>query len=83
MLIYIYNIIIKDKKVLNNIKRRFYYTFNTKISKFSTKLSNNTLKIDVLHEKELDSFFNEFSGFIEVYKISVNSIERILEVPSL
>jgi len=80
MIIYTYTFKIKDKKVLNNIKRRFYYNFNAKVRKKSTKISKNLFFIDSNNDLEVEDFFKEFSGFLEVHKIRAESIEKILEV---
>jgi len=83
MLLYIYNLKINDKKVLNNVKRRFYYALNTEFNNKMTRFSKNVLFFDSGDETEIENFFREYSGFMEVYKISPNSIEKLLEVTPL
>jgi hypothetical protein len=36
--------------------------------------------IDNSYEKELDSFLNSFRDYLDVYKLDVSKIEKILEV---
>jgi hypothetical protein len=80
MLIYVYDIKIKDKKVLNNIKRRFYYNLNRKFYNKIKRYSKSVIGIDNSYEKELDSFLNSFRDYLDVYKLDVSKIEKILEV---
>ncbi len=83
MLIYIYDLIFKDQKSNNTIKRRFYYNLNKKFRDIFERKTKSTIAIPEKFEKKLDEFFFEFEGFIKVYKIRTSSIEKLLEVTPL
>ena len=77
MLLYVYDIKVKDKKALNAVKRRFYYNLN-KI-KYERK-TKSIISVDDIDEELVDSFFMQFKDFIEVYKIRAQTIEKILGI---
>ena len=79
MILYIYNIIIKDKKVKNNVKRRFYYALNQKFGQIKTSLTKSTIILPQTLENEADTFFIEWRGYLNAYKIKTESIEKIVE----
>jgi hypothetical protein len=80
MLFYVYDIKIKDKKTRNAVKRRFYYNLNKKFKNVAEKKTRSSILINEKFESKIDDFFNEFYGFIDVYKIRAESVERLLEV---
>lgn len=77
MLLYVYDIKVKDRKALAAVKRRFYY--HLKKMKCSRR-TKSILLVDDAFEKEFDSFFADYEGYIEVYKIRATSIEKILSL---
>ena len=79
MIIYMYDLKIKDKKVYNVVKRRFYYHFNNLLKKKSTQYTKSSFLIEDTYEEEADRFFLEFQGFIKVYKIRTQTVEKLLE----
>ena len=80
MYIYLYDLKIKDKKKYNTIKRRFYYHFNKKLIKIVEKKTKSVILIDERYKKEIENFFAEYEGVIEVYRVTTQIIEKILEV---
>jgi len=69
MIIYCYDLKMKNKKSYNALKRRFYYQL--KNSKISTMLwkTKSVLAVPRKLEKEADGFFRRWRGSIVVYKI--------------
>jgi len=78
MLIYIYDLK-TSRKSYNNLKRNFYYSFN-KLSKKFKRRTKSVIMVEEENEKEMDKFFLQWKGFIELYKIRTNSIEQMLNV---
>jgi hypothetical protein len=77
MLLYLYDLKIKGKKPYNNLKGRFYYQLkNSPLSSKQWKTKSAILVEDLL-ERRADAFFKSFEGFIEVYKVRVDSIEEL------
>ena len=79
VLIYIYDLKISGKKAYNNLKRNFYYSFNKLSTKFKRR-TKSVILVDEKDEKELDKFFKQWVGFIELYKIKADSIEQVFSV---
>jgi hypothetical protein len=74
MIIYCFDIKIKNLKAYNTLKRRFYYNLN--------KLEVNFLSKSVIvcredKEKEFDKFFSYFKDYLELYKIKSTKIKKI------
>lgn len=76
MLIYIYDLKIKDKRTRNAIKRRFYYALS-KLSSITKRKTKSVLIVDERDESAIDSFFKEWRDNIEAYKICAKSIESL------
>ncbi len=67
MLVYVYDIKINNKKILNNIKRRFYYRLrkNNEIFKRRTK---SVLLVDENFEEDAEEFFKEWKIILQFTK---------------
>lgn len=76
-LLYIYDLKVKSKVEFNRLKRVFYYRLN----KFDrNKLAYRTKSVLIVQEKFeklFDSFFKEFKGRVEVYKVWAENIEEL------
>ena len=79
IIIYIYDLKIKGRSAYNNMKRNFYYSLNKLREKFKRR-TKSVLIVEEGDEKEIDKFFMQWAGFIELYKIKAESIEQILVV---
>ncbi len=88
MIIYIYDIVIKEenlernKKIYNRIKRRFYYDLN-KILKNNKNIelkTKSSLFSDEKNEKILDEFFEKYKDYLYLIKIYSNNIFEIYNI---
>ncbi|MFA6035816.1 MAG: hypothetical protein WC759_02565 [Candidatus Micrarchaeia archaeon] len=78
MIIYCYDLKIKNPNAYNTLKRRFYYHLKkSSISKAPWK-TKSVLAVPDKLEKLADTFFRQWRGFIEVYKIRADEIEQLL-----
>ncbi|MCX6811952.1 MAG: hypothetical protein NT039_04675 [Candidatus Berkelbacteria bacterium] len=76
IVIYIYDLKITGKKAYNNLKRNFYYSLNKQKERFKRR-TKSVLLVEERDEKEIDKFFKQWVGFIELYKIKADSIEQV------
>ena len=79
IIIYIYDLKIKGKNAYNNLKRNFYYSMNKIKEKFKRR-TKSVIIVEERDEKEIDKFFMQWTGFIELYKIKAESMEQMLTV---
>lgn len=79
VIIYIYDLKIKGKNAYNNLKRNFYYSMNKLREKFKRR-TKSVIIVEERDEKEMDKFFLQWTGFIELYKIKAESMEQMLTV---
>ncbi|MEM4359110.1 MAG: hypothetical protein QXT45_01105 [Candidatus Bilamarchaeaceae archaeon] len=86
MIVYVYDLKFKTKKEFNKIKRNFYYSLNSLITKLNTQdvryLTKSTLLVADAKETLFDSFFLAFrqktgTASITVFKIFANDIEEL------
>ena len=82
LVIYIYDLKIKGKKAYNNLKRNFYYSMNKLKNKFKRR-SKSVIIVEERDEKEIDKFFSQWQGNIELYKIRTEKIEQIYNIETL
>lgn len=78
MLLYCFDLKIKGVKAYNTLKRRFYYALSKQKFKILSRTTKSVLITPDSSEKDVDEFFSQFEGFIEVYKAKISNIERIL-----
>ena len=76
IVIYIYDLKITGKNAYNNLKRNFYYSMNKQKERFKRR-TKSVLLVEERDEKEIDKFFKQWVGFIELYKIKADSIEQV------
>jgi 1-deoxy-D-xylulose 5-phosphate reductoisomerase len=76
IVIYIYDLKITGKKAYNNLKRNFYYSMNKQKEKFKRR-TKSVIIVEERDEKEIDKFFKQWTGFIELYKIKAEAIEQV------
>jgi 1-deoxy-D-xylulose 5-phosphate reductoisomerase len=76
IVIYIYDLKITGKKAYNNLKRNFYYSMNKQKERFKRR-TKSVIIVEERDEKEIDKFFKQWAGFIELYKIKADAIEQI------
>lgn len=76
--IYIYDLIAKDKKQFNRTKRLFYYHLNRLNLNKEYWKSKSALCVELKLEKKLDLFFRRFKKNIVVYKIYTNGVEQLI-----
>jgi len=75
--VYFYDLIPKNPKRYNNLKRKFYYHLNKlNLNKKSWK-NKSVLVIKPEMEQLMDSFFISFKPEITVYKIPTKYIEEL------
>lgn len=78
-ILYIFKFRKINKKILNCVKRRFYYNYK----KINNILVTNLFRKDQIflvkkqNEELIDKFLKEYTDWIEYYKINVNNIEFI------
>lgn len=78
MLIYCFDLKMKDPNAYNTLKRRFYYHLKkSSIAKAPWK-TKSVLAVPEKLERVADGFFKQWRGFITVYKIRTNEVERLL-----
>jgi len=78
MLVYCFDLKIKNPKAYNTLKRRFYYHLKrSSISRAPWK-TKSVLAVPDKLEKLADGFFRQWRGFIEVYKIRTGGVEKLL-----
>ncbi|MEM3430984.1 MAG: hypothetical protein QXT72_00345 [Candidatus Micrarchaeia archaeon] len=78
-ILYIYKFKINNKKILNTIKRRFYYNYKKINQKIIINLFNKN-QFFIVNEKEekiIDEFLKEYLDWIEYYKLKVNNVQYI------
>lgn len=79
MIIYIYDLKIKGENAYNNLKRNFYYSLNKNKGKFKRR-TKSVLVVEKENEEEMDKFFKQWAGYIELYKIRTDRVEQIMGV---
>ena len=79
MIIYIYDLKIKGKNAYNNLKRNFYYSLNKNKDKFKRR-TKSVLVVEKENEEDMDKFFKQWVGYIELYKIRTDRLEQIMSV---
>lgn len=78
MILYMFDLICKNFKAYNTLKRRFYYQLKKSgISNSPFKTKSVVLIQDNL-EKEADAFFLKWEGAIIVYKTKTSGVEQLL-----
>lgn len=78
MIVYVFDLKAKNKKMFNRIKRRFYYNLNKSKIANSPKKTKSVIIVQEGLEKEADLFFKGFEGEIIVYKIKTTEIAQLL-----
>ncbi len=79
MLLYIYDIKMKNKKDFNKIKRKFYYNLGKLGLDQTNWVTKSTILIPDNKERILDHFFSDFkrkTQNIVVYKAFTHHIEK-------
>ena len=77
-IVYIYDLIAKDKKQFNRTKRLFYYYLNKLELKKELWKSKSAICVGLDSEKKLFLFFKKFKKNIVVYKLFTESIEQLV-----
>ncbi|MEM5784602.1 MAG: hypothetical protein QXF15_02595 [Candidatus Aenigmatarchaeota archaeon] len=78
-ILYVYKFKINNKKILNTIKRRFYYNYKKINPKIIKNLFNKSqfFIVNENEEKIIDKFLKEYLDWIEYYKLKVSDIQYI------
>jgi hypothetical protein len=77
MIIYCFDIICKDKKRFNTIKRRFYYQLKQMKFYNSFFRSKSVILVEDFREQELDLFFSKYKDDIRLFKSHLDSLQQI------
>lgn len=77
IILYIYDLLAKDKKRFNRVKRVFYYHLNRLPLKKEVWKTKSALAVPSTMEKTMDLFFRRFKGSVVVYKSYSHSIEQL------
>ena len=77
MIIYCFDILMKENKRFNAIKRRFYY--NSRQMKLNNSFfrSKSVLLVEDSRESELDLFFSKYKEDLRLFKSHLDSLEQI------
>jgi len=76
-ILYIYDIKAKNKREFNRVKRVFYYRLNRFGLGRQAFRTKSVLIVDEKNERKFDSFFADFKGSIEGYKVYAEGIESL------
>lgn len=80
MLLYIYDIKMKNKRNFNKIKRIFYYNLNKLGLDSDTQITKSTILVPDNKERIMDKFFSEFrkkTKNIVIFKVFTHYIEEL------
>lgn len=78
MLLYMFDLVCKDLKAYNTLKRRFYYQLKKSSLSASPFKSKSVLLTHESLEKEADAFFLKWEGSIVVFKTKVSNVQQLL-----
>lgn len=74
MIVYCYDLKIKNLKKYNRLKRRFYYHLFKLKKKWSTK---SVVVCSKNQEKDFDMFFSVYKKYLLLYKFKTTTIKKI------
>jgi hypothetical protein len=77
MIIYCFDIMCKEEKRFNTVKRRFYYQLRQKKLSNSFFRSKSVLLVEESREAELDTFFAQYKDDLRLFKSHLESLEQI------
>ena len=77
MIIYCFDILCKENKRFNTVKRRFYYQLRKKKLSSSFFRSKSVLLVEDSRESELDLFFSQYKEDLRLFKSRLESLEQI------
>ncbi len=72
-----FDLVCKDLKSYNTLKRRFYYQLKKSSLSNSSFKSKSVIMVNNKLEKEADAFFSKWEGSIIVFKSRASRIERL------
>jgi len=77
LLLYLYDIIAKDKRKFNRIKRLFYYHMGKLPLRKELWKTKSAVAVEPRMEKAMDAFFRRFGKAVVVYKVAAVTIEKL------
>ena len=77
LLLYLYDIIAKDKRKFNRIKRLFYYHIGRLPLRKELWKTKSAVAVEPRMEKTMDAFFRRFGKAVVVYKVTAETIEKL------
>ncbi len=77
LVIYIYDLVARDRKRFNRVKRLFYYHLSKIPLKKEVWKTKSAIAVQPGMEKTLDGFFRRFGKSVVVYKALAESVEQL------
>lgn len=77
MIIYCFDILCKEEKRFNSVKRRFYYQLRQKKLNNSFFRSKSVLLVNDEKESEIDLFFSQFKDDLRLFKSHLEALEQV------
>ncbi len=77
LIIYIYDLVARDRKRFNRVKRLFYYHLGRLPLKKEVWKTKSAIAVQPAMETSLDAFFRRFGKSVVVYKAIAESVERL------
>ncbi len=77
MIIYCFDILMKENKRFNSVKRRFYYNLRRMKLNNSFFRSKSVLLVEDSRESELDLFFSKYREDVRLFKSHLDSLEQV------
>ncbi len=77
LIIYIYDLVAKDRKRFNRVKRLFYYHLSKLPLRKEVWKTKSAIAVQPSMEKNLDRFFKRFGKSVVVYKALAESVELL------
>ncbi len=77
LVIYIYDLVARDRKKFNRVKRLFYYHLSKIPLRKEVWKTKSAIAVQPQMEKTLDSFFRRFGKSVVVYKALAGSVEQL------